>query len=335
MTTSIITSHYGSDGSVIVSFVMLSVCAAIGGCSPAAAPPARCFVNADCASGTCRADGTCTAGDADATVGIDADFAADAGRTGPDGSATGGDALRFSNDSAAFTCKPDHNGTIERDELLLAANQKARFRVATGVPVGTGGVVQADGTRIWDLAGALKGDQDIDVQTESLAGRWFAGAFPTATYASRLSAGSDLLGVFRATDAELQLLGVASVDDGLFHTRVTYEPPVVVQRFPLTPNATWKTTAKVVGTAQGVLVAYAETYESTVDARGALKTPFGVFPVIRLHTRLERTVGFLTTVVHSHFFVAECYGTVASVRSADNETKVDFADAAEVRRWAP
>jgi hypothetical protein len=41
------------------------------------------------------------------------------------------------------------------------------------------------------------------------------------------------------------------------------------------------------------------------------------------------------TIKHSHAFVTECYGTVATVNSQDNETTVDFTDAAEVRRIAP
>jgi hypothetical protein len=40
-------------------------------------------------------------------------------------------------------------------------------------------------------------------------------------------------------------------------------------------------------------------------------------------------------VVRSFLFVAECFGTVATITSQDNETNEQFDQASEVRRLAP
>jgi len=310
------------------------------GCAAEAVGPV-CYVHADCASGRCLPGGTCateSGQDGGTDAGLDihyGDAGASSGATVDAGGSGAPDAGNPGGDGGSYSCKPDHNGAVERDEVYFAAAQKARFRVASGVTFATAGAARKDGTKLWDMAAKLEGDQDMDVETLAIAGKWFAGDYPGATYAARMTAGSDLLGVFRATDVDLQLLGVVSADDGLFMTRLHYDPPIPVLRFPLMQGATWQTKSKVTGTAQGVFAAYAEHYTSKVDARGALKTPFGNFPVLRVHTRLERTIGLLQTVLQSHFFVAECYGTVAAVRSHDGETQADFTAAAEVRRWAP
>ena len=59
------------------------------------------------------------------------------------------------------------------------------------------------------------------------------------------------------------------------------------------------------------------------------------FEVLRVRTELERTVGLLTTTVRTFAFVSECFGTVATVTSEDDEDQVEFSRAAEVRRLAP
>jgi hypothetical protein len=46
-------------------------------------------------------------------------------------------------------------------------------------------------------------------------------------------------------------------------------------------------------------------------------------------------VGALVTTPHSFAFVAECFGTVASVTSQSYEPLDDFTNAAEVTRLAP
>lgn len=110
---------------------------------------------------------------------------------------------------------------------------------------------------------------------------------------------------------------------------------MTVLRFPFEEGDGWVTDSTVSGVALGVVTAYSETYTSSVDKRGAMTTPFGEFPVLRVHTDLERTIGFSVTNTQTHIFVAECFGTVASVASTDGETSTELNDVAELRRLAP
>ena len=80
---------------------------------------------------------------------------------------------------------------------------------------------------------------------------------------------------------------------------------------------------------------YTEDYAFEVDAKGHALTPYGEFEVLRVHSELVRTIGALVTTVQTHSFVAECFGSVATVVSEDYELDKEFTDAAEVRRLAP
>lgn len=285
-----------------------------GGC--AGSDPERCATNEDCPSGLCRADRTCAPVD-DAP---DADDAPDGGDDAPDGPAG---------------CQPDHDGTITRAELPLAPGRTATYRVALDVDVDTAGQLGAGGARTWDLAAALSGDADVELSLLAPADQWWADAFPTATYATRLSAEADLLGVFELTDTRLRLLGVVSPAAGTFRTELTYDPPVDVLVLPLAPSATWEVDTTVTGLAQGVASIYTESYASRVDALGTLDTPYGPFPVSRVAVDLTRTVGALVTTRRTFSWIAECYSTVATVSSQDYEDGAEFTDASEVRRLAP
>jgi hypothetical protein len=238
-------------------------------------------------------------------------------------------------DQAAPGCTPNKDGTITRDEVPIAAGLHATFRVASDEEVSTAGTATTGGTRVWDFSGALSSDTNVIIETQSLTGKWYAADFATATYASKLSETSTLLGVFQTGPGALEMLGVVSPDDGLTRTKLTYDTPVAVLSFPLKLDATWKTDAGVSGLASGVVSVYSESYESKVDAAGVLKTPLGAFDVLRVRVLLTRTVGLLVTTIRSFAFVTECYGTIATVTSGDNEANVEFTHAAELRRIAP
>lgn len=334
-----------TDFSLICLIAISAMSLAISGCSAEDAAGPACTLNAECSSGVCLPAGTCglSANDGGTTADINygpdsessSDIASPADATTNGGSSTA-DGTEGSPDSVApFSCKPDHNNAVERDEIAFAAGATANFRVAVGAEFDTTGTVANDGTRTWDLAVQLEGDTDTKLETVAVADKWYASHFPNATYAARMAAGSDLLGVFRATDTELQLQGVVSPSDGLFATRLTYDPPVAVMKFPLAPKTSWTVATTVNGLAQGVIALYTEKYVMTVDATGALKTPFGNFPVLRVHTDLARKIGLLETRSQSHIFVAECYGAVATVRSKDGQASTEFSVTSEVRRWAP
>jgi len=310
--------------SIGAALTLAAVASIVTACAPAALP--ACRIDADCATGSCDVvSGSCVppgdagGGPSDAGDDIDAGEDIDAGPTTHDA-------------GAPLGCVPDHDGQVSRDEVTFRAGLRATFRTATDVTVDLSG--GADGGS-WDLSGALAGDADALVQLLDPAGTWWTERYPDATYAAQLSSESELLGVFRATDAALLLLGVVSPEDGLFATRLTYDPPVTVLAFPVAAEGSWRTDATVSGLSLGVIAAYSEEYTSTVDGRGTLATPFGDFPVLRVRTDLDRTLGLSATTTRTFAFVAECFGTVATVTSQSNPSALEFSDAAEVKRLAP
>ena len=295
----------------------------LAGCS-ASSQGSSCRVGADCASGICRSDGTCADPQPqdDAST-PDTGVASDAGQDATPSFDAGG-------------CVPNQDGTILASEVPLIAGLKATFRVGTNVTnVSTAGQTQNDGTRIWDLTASLTGDHARAVTTDSLQGAWYAPSFTGATYASRLTESSDLLGVFEKSNNALSLRGVVSPADGVTATKVSYNPAAVTLQFPLTMGASWTTTSTVTGNVSGIASYYTEQYASQVDAKGTLKTPFGDFKVLRVRTVLTRTVGVVPTVTRTFAFVAECFGTVGTITSQSNETTVEFTSAAEVSRLSP
>lgn len=293
----------------------LGLALAAAACSSA---PAACRLGSDCASGVCRSDGTCAPQD----------------NPPPPDTDGGADASKADGSSPLPGCTPNKDGTINAAEVPLKAGLHATFRTATNVAVSTAGAT-VNGQRTWDLSGALAGDHPRAVDTLAPAGAWWAPSFATATYASRLSDQSDLLGVFEVGASALTLRGVVSPADGLTKTNLSYAPGAAMTQYPLAVGAKWSTTSQVTGTASGVAALYTEQYASEVDARGTLKTPFGAFDVLRVHTTLTRTVGVVPTVTRSFAFVAECFGTVATIASLPNEPQVEFTQASEVARIAP
>jgi|SRR5688572_9471954 hypothetical protein len=276
----------------------------------------RCDRDEDCASGFCRADGTCAPAEADADP-----TAPDADPSAPDADPSG--------------CVPDHDGVIARDEVPLAAGVSASFRVALDATVSTAGTQLPSGQREWSLTAALAGDADREVVLAAPGDAWWAEAFPGASYATALSAGSDLLGVFSIDDTRVRLLGVVSPDAGVTRTEIAYDPPVDVLRIPLATDAAWTTETTASGVVSGVIAAYTERYVNAVDAVGTMTTPYGEFPVVRIGVDFRQTLGAVVTTRRSYAFVAECFGTVATIVSQDYEPDDEFTDAAEVRRIIP
>jgi hypothetical protein len=291
------------------------------GCDAAPSTP-RCVVSADCASGVCRPDGRCAPPhEPDAGLG-------DGGASGPDGArpepgVDGG---------PGAGCRPDADGVVSRAEAPFGPGLMARYVTARDVGVNTAGADPGDGRRRWDFEGALPGDHDLDVDTEPLDGRWFADRFPGADYTARLTGDAELLGVFRVTASALELMGVVSPTDGPTRTELTYEPPVRLLVFPLEEGARWTSETRVTGWAQGLAANYGETYESAVDARGEVRTPYAPFDALRVRVTLTRDLTFRRTVVRQFLFVAECFGTVATVVSEEDEAETEFDRAAEIRR---
>ena len=309
------------------------------------------FLVMSCADGgTCIENGTCggdTASDFRDSVNSDSDVDPDNSEEEVDDSnqedtddelseIEDPDGVDLGDDGDTNFCRPNMDGVIERSEMPIETGLHTTFRVALDVQVDTAGEDLGDGRRRWDLSEDLPGDHSVLVEAQSLAGRWFEDEFPTADYVAELSDRENLLGVFQITDEALFLLGVVSPDDGLTGTNLSYDPPVNVLVFPLTQDSSWSTEASVSGTASGVYCALCnEDYESQVDGVGELITPFGEFSVFRIRTELTRTVGFMTTTSITYIFTTECFGTIASIVSEDNEDNLEFTQAAEVKRLSP
>jgi hypothetical protein len=334
---------YKTRGIQLVALISAALVAVVAACGDT--PTRQCRVGADCASGLCASDGTC------GLATIPPDGSDDGGPTGDAMStADGGGSETSTTDGAVTGCSPNKDGIITRDEVPIAAGLHATYKIGSNEDLPAGyvtGVVGAGGKRTWDFSAALNSDVGVLVETESLKGKYYETTYPNATYASKLSNSSDLLGVFETSPGALLLRGVVSPamggTNGSNGTQLTYTPGVSILAFPLILNATWTTDAAATGTAAGFPLAFAtkteEKYDSKVDAAGTLKTPLGTFDVLRVQVLLTRTVGTapVTTVttVRTFAFVTECYGTIATVISSDNEASVEFTHAVEIRRISP
>src|SRR5512140_1773629 len=202
-------------------FVVASAFAALPAACSSSADRA-CTVGAECASGVCRSDGTC--GPVAADGGIDAAPLGDGGGTQGDGGGAGDGASStdapVQGDGSSGSCLPNHDGTIVREEVPLGPGLHAKYKVAQNATVSTAGVAQADGSRIWDLTGAIAGDHDLLVETVAPTGQWFAADFPSAQYTARLTDSSNLLGVFQITQSAVVLLGAVSPSGGASKTEL-------------------------------------------------------------------------------------------------------------------
>lgn len=311
-----------------------------GACSGESEAPCR--VAADCASGVCNVDGTCAAvadtsgdgGDASDALGADGDDATMTSETdgAADSTAVNDTSGQDTSSDASVVCVPNRDGKIERSEVPIAPGLQATFAIATGVTFDTRGTVGA--TPRWDMS-AFEGDTKVLVETLDPAPLWFGVDYPSATYATKLAADSDLLGVFEAKPDGLYLLGVVSAEGGFTRTQLSYDPPARLLAYPMTKGKTWTSTSSVSGVTNGIATFASETYEGTIDADGTLKTPFAEFETLRAIVSLDRWVGVALYTEVSHLWVTECFGTVATVRSEGYASGPELTKAAELRRLSP
>ncbi len=302
-------------------------------------PAVDCRNGADCASGVCRADGTCEpVSEGGGAGGSGGEGGGEGGgEAGGEGGSTGGGTGGASN-----TCLPNHDGVIERSEVYFQPGLQAKFVVSGAAGFDTRGDGGVDDGH-WDFTGALNGDATRLVETKALTGQWFASDFPDGGYFTELGQGSDLLAVFSTDDTGLYLQGVVSPSDGLSSTRLKYQPWVKVLQFPLTQGAQWNTNAEVSGRYNGLYIGVNlpfqdELYEMHADAHGEAVTPFAAFDVLRVRTTVTRSFPFTVlpnVTLRSFSWNSECFGTVATVSAEENESNLEFTQAAEVRRLSP
>ena len=230
---------------------------------------------------------------------------------------------------------PNHDGVVARAEIAYAPGLQLHFAIAADVSFDTHPATTASGGNRWDLAQALEGDTAVVVPTLDPATQWFGASFPTATYAAALSNGDPLLGVFRAGDDGLYLLGVVSPAGGDSRTELAYDPPAQILAFPLAVDTVWQSESNVTGLASGVYTYATESYSGSAALTGTLATPAGEYPVVRAVVGLYRWSAGAFSYGVQQLYVAECVGTVAIVRSHPNDAGPELASAAEIRRRAP
>jgi hypothetical protein len=232
-------------------------------------------------------------------------------------------------------CRGDRDGVITRAEVVFAPGVEVRYRtnpMGTLARVAPEGTARPDGTRSWDFT-----DRTGETVTLSLLDartQWFAARFAGSQYAARLDLRAPSLGVYRATDSMVELMGVAGAreDEG---TLARYDVPVGLLRFPLRVGAMWSAEATTVdATVGGMPVASRDRYEVTVDARGEVRLPELTFPEA-LRVRVEVTQRFPAGPGArriQYLWMVECYGEVARMTSRDGEVDPAFALAGEFRR---
>lgn len=325
--------------------------AIVSACSNDAAAR-TCTVNADCASGLCRGDGTCAPNDSDSGTGDETSVSS----TGDDASTSNGDAN--ASDDADTTplldsglCNANQDGIITVDEVPLRAGLKGTYRVTTsGVKVNTAGV-SANGDaggdagthRTWDFSAALTGDHTMVLETLALTGQWFANDYAGANYAARLSDSTDTLGVFATTANALELRGVVAPAAGSSSLEVKYDPAIPTLAFPLQLGKKWEVTSTASGTIPVTYnIPYTEKYTFEVDAEGELTTSTSLnpFKVLRIAIVVARTPtgSLISYYTRQYVWVAECFGSIAkAVSTADSLTEpaAEFTDVSEIQRLSP
>lgn len=239
-------------------------------------------------------------------------------------------------DSGGLSCRPNLDGVIARDEVVFAPGVEVRYRTnpaGTAAPVSPRGDDIGNGRRRWDFSSTA--GERVTLSLSRAEGSWYASAFPTAQYAAALDPRRADLGVYRAGAASVELLGVVApaAETG---TRVAYETPIPILRFPLQLGATWTAETRTApdATVERLPVASIDRYVVTVDARGEVRTPAITF-TDALRIRVEITQRFPSgTGIRriQYLWLSECYGEVARVTSTDGEVNPDFTLASEYRR---
>ncbi len=238
-------------------------------------------------------------------------------------------------DAGLPACQGNHDSQIERSEVVFVPGVTVRYRInpaGTLVPVNVNGAAQPDGTHVWDFS-SIAGDT-VELSLLGVSGQWFASDYPTGQYASRLDPRSPDLGVYRATDTAVQLLGVAggTASEG---TLAPYDTPVDILQFPLYQGVHWMASAMTLDAEfDGTPVASRDQYTVTVDEVGVVRLPTLVFTqALRVHVEVTQTfpAGPGTRKIQYLYF-AECYGEIARITSQAGEVNPDFTLATEFRR---
>lgn len=236
---------------------------------------------------------------------------------------------------AMVQCRGNNDGVIDRSEVVFVPGAEASYRVnppGVGVIVDTMGAMGAGGARVWDFT-STAGDL-VTLRLTEVSGQWFERSFAGAQYAARLDPREPTLGVYRATDTALELLGAVGESESS-RTMLRYDSAVPLLRFPLRLGDRWTSTAMTVeGMVDGTPVASRDTYALEADARGEVRLGALTFrDALRL--RIETTQVFPAGPGRrriQYLWMTECYGEVARITSMDGQVATEFTTAREFRR---
>lgn len=232
-------------------------------------------------------------------------------------------------------CSGNRDGVVERSEMAFLTGASVLYavnRAGTVVePVDTAGAAGASG-RVWNFSAAVAQDQRVLDEVLSPRGQWWSSRYPDATFAAVADRATNLLGVYRVSDAALELLGTVSAE--MNRTDLRFTPPVAVLRFPLRVGASWDQTVNGNGFVNFTPLANVNRYTTRVDADGEVWTPAGRFRALRVRSDLDQSIPLTVFRVtrRTYTFLAECWGVVARVTSVDNEAAEEFRRASEYRR---
>lgn len=239
-----------------------------------------------------------------------------------------------------LTCVPNLDGKIDANELQAALGIPASFLVSPAGEkrsVDLVGTANNDGSPIWDFSQDFASDQQATIQASDVSGKWYKASFPDGEFAAPVDAAGTLEGIYKHTDADLSLLGIASTEEKpkKGQTLLVYDAPIPLYKFPIEPGKHWIASGEVQnGLTYGLPYAGKDTYDVTVGETGQLELfdyTFTQVHRIKLHIVQEPAVGKSISTRQTQFLF-ECFGEVARATSKPDETKDDFTTAAEVRR---
>ncbi|MBU1432831.1 hypothetical protein KKF91_20010 [Myxococcota bacterium] len=280
------------------------------GCASEDSPQVACHVNADCPANQACVEGACRAGcrqDEDCAGG---QLCAANGQCMSQRDGGGLDDVGLGDPTR---CVPNGDGRLDRGEFTLAPGAGAPFVTRTdaaGIRLALAGVDDGEGGLRWSIR--PEGETQRSYSAIWSPDLFPAGAyFPTASYATTLPASPGLIAFFELSATRLRILGLADARGE--QTRLTYDPPLDVLRFPLEVNDTWTVSSRVVGLFLGAEVELMDQATTRVRAVGRLDVPAGALPAIQIITQLERTferAGF-SQIYTEVDFLSECGGFIA------------------------
>jgi hypothetical protein len=232
-------------------------------------------------------------------------------------------------------CTSNNDGVIERSEEAFPIGVSVNYLFnppGTTISVDPDGEMTPDG-HLWDLRSTAGEVHQLTLL--AVSSMWFADSFPDGDYTAITDIGTNTMGIFKATDNGVYILGYASQEPN--QTLLVYDTPILSLRFPMRLGDSYVSTATISnGKIMGQTIATKDTYRVEVDQSGTVLLPFfQLDKTLRVHVTLTQATpgGFSITHIQ-HIFFHECAGEIGRMVSQPNETDPSFKTASEFRRVA-